>query len=93
MVPTAVLIDPAGVPAGGSLSEITKVAVRPAGTMIVPPVALVSVSSTVRLVGLLTFTSSTTGTVNVRLVWPAANVSVPLTGVNSFVEAVPGVAL
>ena len=93
VVPNAVLIDPAGVPAGGSLSEITKVAVRPAGTMIVPPVALVSVSSTVRLVGLLTFTSSTTGTVNVRLVWPAANVSVPLTGVNSFVEAVPGVAL
>ena len=93
VVPKAVLTEPAGVPVGGSLSRMTRVAVRPATERVAPPVALVSVSSTVRLVGLLGFTSSTTGTVNVRLVWPAAKVSVPLTGVNSFVEAVPGVAL
>ena len=93
VVPNAVFTDPAGVPAGGSLSKISSVAARPAAERVAPPVALASVSSTVRFGGLLTFTSSTRGTVNVRLVWPAAKVKVPLTGVNSLAEAVPGLAL
>ena len=88
-LPNAVLTDPAGVPAGGSLSRMLSVADVMVPLVVAPPVGNERVRFTMRTP--FVTVSSNTGTENDWLVCPGANVRMPLTG-TKLASVAPGPA-